>query len=176
VIVGVVQGIASHHHLTWEIGLSGALGMLIAIGIWWVYFDFVSFHAPKRGLLTETSWLYLHLPLQISIASVGAAILNVINHTGADLPDQAKFLLIGAISISLVSVSLLLHTVEKSDTEIRVHRIAGRITFAAAFIVWSLAFIHISTIPFLIILNVIMLAPVFFGFRIWLKEQVINNL
>ena len=140
VIVGVVQGVAGHHHLTWEIGLSGALGMLIAIGIWWVYFDFVSAHNPKRGLFSEVSWLYLHLPLQISIASVGAAILNVINYSGHDLPDQAKYLLIGSISISLISISLLLHTVQSSDAEIRIHRIGGRITFAAGFVIWVLDF------------------------------------
>ena len=58
VIAGVVQGIASHQQLTWVIGIIAALRMLIAIGIWWVYFDFVSSHSPKKGLITEASWVY----------------------------------------------------------------------------------------------------------------------
>ena len=42
VIAGVVRGITGHHHLNWLVGATAALGMLIAIGIWWVYFDFLS--------------------------------------------------------------------------------------------------------------------------------------
>ena len=46
VIVGVVNGVAEHHHLSWTVGITAALGMLSAIGLWWVYFDFVSHHLP----------------------------------------------------------------------------------------------------------------------------------
>src|ERR1700752_23371 len=46
VIVGVVSGVAEHAHLSWLAGGSAFLGMMIAIGLWWVYFDFVSGRAP----------------------------------------------------------------------------------------------------------------------------------
>jgi low temperature requirement protein LtrA len=39
VIVGVVAGVAGHHHLNWLVGVTAGLGMLIAIGMWWIYFD-----------------------------------------------------------------------------------------------------------------------------------------
>ncbi len=41
VIVAVVQGVAGHHHLNWLVGATATLGMLIAIGLWWVYFDLI---------------------------------------------------------------------------------------------------------------------------------------
>jgi low temperature requirement protein LtrA len=47
VIVGVVGGVSEHHHLSWLVGGTAALGTLIAIGLWWVYFDFVSHHLPR---------------------------------------------------------------------------------------------------------------------------------
>jgi low temperature requirement protein LtrA len=45
----------------------GLLGVLVAIGLWWIYFDLVSHHEP---IPTRTQlWLYLHLPLVISTAA-----------------------------------------------------------------------------------------------------------
>jgi len=46
VIVGVVSGVAEHPHLSWQVGGIAALGMMIAIGLWWIYFDFVAGRPP----------------------------------------------------------------------------------------------------------------------------------
>lgn len=85
VIVGVVSGVAGHHHLTWLVGATAALGMLIAIGLWWVYFDYISQHSPKARRSTVAGWMYLHLPMTAGIAATGAAILNVVEHAGEPL-------------------------------------------------------------------------------------------
>src|SRR4030095_14042487 len=50
VIVGVVSVVAQHPHLSWLAGGTAFLGMLIAIGLWWVYFDFVSGRPPIRRM------------------------------------------------------------------------------------------------------------------------------
>jgi low temperature requirement protein LtrA len=68
VIVGVVGGVSGHHHLSWLVGGIAALGTLIAIGLWWVYFDFVSHHLPRPGMAMVSAWLYLHLPFPPSIS------------------------------------------------------------------------------------------------------------
>ena len=38
VVVGVIRGLARNHHLNWMAGATAALGMLIAIAVWWVFF------------------------------------------------------------------------------------------------------------------------------------------
>ena len=50
VVVAVVRGVAGHHHLNPAVGTTAGLGMLIAIGLWWVYFDSVSHHLPRPAV------------------------------------------------------------------------------------------------------------------------------
>jgi len=40
--VGVVQGVAAHEELTLTIGLTAGLGLVLAVGIWWLYFDLIA--------------------------------------------------------------------------------------------------------------------------------------
>jgi len=175
VIVGVIQGVSGQHHLTWELGLSALLGMLIAVGIWWLYFDLVASHTPRRSTLSEFSWIYLHLPLVVSIAAVGAAILNVVENSSEGLPANARYLLIGAVFVAILSISLILRTIQSPDEHKIIHRVAGRVTALSAFAIVPLAFVNISLILFLSLLIAIMLAPIFFGIRIWVKGQITSS-
>ena len=45
-IISIVQGITSQTHPSWLAGGIVALSLLIAIGMWWVYFDFISYRSP----------------------------------------------------------------------------------------------------------------------------------
>jgi low temperature requirement protein LtrA len=90
VIVGVVQGVAELNNLTWLAGGTAVLGMLVAIGLWWVYFDLVSHHLSLRDNATVSACLYLYLPMTMGIAAAGAAVLNVVEHTGEALPAEVR--------------------------------------------------------------------------------------
>jgi len=169
VIVGVVGGVSEHHHLSWLVGGTAALGTLIAIGLWWVYFDFVSHHLPRPNTAMVSAWFYLHLPLTMGIAAVGAAVLNVVEHAGEHLTADVRWLLVTAISIALISIALLMRTIQISAEHERIHRMGRRVTRISAIIVFLLGFSSLSTIPLLIVLILLMLAPVFYGFKIWLE-------
>jgi low temperature requirement protein LtrA len=172
VIVGVIAGVAGQHHLAWETGMIAALGMLVAIGIWWLYFDLVASNTPKKSTSSEFSWAYLHLPLVISIAAAGAAVLNVIEHSEEHSTANARYLLIGAVFIAIISISLLLRTIQSPEHMKRVHRVAGRATMIAAVALLPLIFLHMGSILFMALLNAILLIPIFYGIRIWLKERI----
>ena len=174
VIVGVIQGVASQHHLSWTLGIGALLGMLVAIGIWWLYFDLAASHSPKKNTFSEFSWAYLHLPLVISIAGVGAAMLNLIEHSTEDSFMSARYLLIGAVFVAITSISLILRTIQTPEEHQRIHKVSGRVTIISALAILPLAFLNISTILFLAILNVIMLTPIIYAIKIWIKEQAIN--
>jgi low temperature requirement protein LtrA len=169
VIVAVVRGVAGHHHLSPLVGGTAALGMLIAIGLWWVYFDFVSHHLPRPGNITVSGWMYLHLPMTMGMAAVGAAILNVVEQAGEPLPPEVRWLLVGAITIALVSVGLLMRTIQVAPEHRPIYRSAGRVLFLSSFVILLLGFTNLSTIPLLVGLILLMLAPVFYGFKTWLK-------
>ncbi|MGH2636363.1 MAG: low temperature requirement protein A [Actinomycetota bacterium] len=70
VIVGAVDGMAQIVPLQANEIVLGLLGVLVAVGLWWIYFDLVSHRAPISS--RTQLWLYLHLPLVIAMAAGGS--------------------------------------------------------------------------------------------------------
>ena len=171
VIVGVVQGLAAHHHLTWYIGGRAALGMLIAIGVWWLYFDSVSHRMPRQEQTAFFSWFYLHLPLTMGIAAVGAAVLNVVEHDSDAIPFGVKWLLIGAIGIALAGISLLNRTLDLPETYRKLHSVVGWAALGAAIVIAGLGFLSFPTMLFLALTVVLMLAPIITALVMWIKMR-----
>jgi low temperature requirement protein LtrA len=135
VIVGVVAGVAGHHHLNWLVGVTAGLGMLIAIGMWWIYFDFVSHHPPATGQGTIARWLYLHLPMTMGIAATGAAVLNVVEHAGEPLTTEGRWLLVGAVALALVCIAILMRTIQIPPEHYRPYRTGGIVTFISGLVI-----------------------------------------
>jgi len=118
-IIGVVSGLAENHHLTVEIGVVGFLGMTVAFGLWWLYFDGVSHHPPRFGLRGGLARNYLHLPLVLGITAIGAAVLNVVGHSGHGVPDAVRWLLCCSTALVLVCLGALMVIVDPGE---RTHR------------------------------------------------------
>jgi low temperature requirement protein LtrA len=155
VIVGVIRGLQSALHLDWRIGTMGLLGMLVAIGIWWIYFDLISSNKPKPGRASAMAWMYLHLPLTMGIAAAGAAMLNVVEAAGDPLPDTVRWLLVGSVAVVLVTIALLVRTIRSEDEHRRIHQTGGIIDLAA--------------IPLLIALVATILVPIAAALWVWMK-------
>lgn len=171
VIVGTVQGVAAHHKLTLEVILIGAIGMLIAIGLWWLYFDFVSHRHPQdesNGLLI---WMYLHLPVTIGIATTGATVLNVIEHTGEKLPVDVRWLLVIAIGVALIGIVLLIQTLRDDSQHHQAYRTGQLVMLASASVIIALGFSTLQIIPLLVLIVALLLAPTFFGLVFWVREM-----
>lgn len=169
VVVGTVQGMAGHHHLTWQVGLTGLLGMLIAVGIWWVYFDFISHHQPLPGTNAVLAWTYLHLPLTFGIVAVGAAVLNVVEQAGEPLSLAVRWLLVGNVALVLIVITLLMGTIRIPAEHRPLYRRGRRTALAAALLIALLGFTNLSTIPLLLVVIVLLLAPIFYTFLVWVE-------
>ena len=169
VIVGVMSGVAEHPHLSWLAGGTAFLGMLIAIGLWWVYFDYVSGRPPIPHTRERLWWIYLHLPVTMGIAAVGASILNVVEHAGELLPGAVRFLLVGAIALALTSVALISKILNLPENQRSVYRLGSRVMFIAGILILLAGLTSLSTIPLLIVLILLMLVPVFYGILVWIK-------
>jgi len=169
VIIGIVSGVNEHHQLTWDAGIIAALSMLIAIGLWWIYFDLISHHRPLHNMGVVFLWLYLHLFLTIGITAVGASVLNVVKHAGQALPDQVRWLLLGSTALTLGVTALLSRTIRILPEHQRIHTIGRRGLYLSMILIMASGFIPLDTIPLLGIMVLLLLAPVFFGMRVWVE-------
>jgi len=169
VIIGIVTGVTARHDLNWLVGGTVGLGTLIAIGLWWVYFDLISHHRPQQSFKIVITWYYLHLPLTIGIVAVGASLLNVVEHAGEHLPDEVRWLLLTATALTLITIALLTRTTQILPEHQSVHDIGRRGLFISAVLIVILGFIPLDTIPLLAVISLLLLMPIFFGLRVWVE-------
>jgi len=169
VIIGIVSGVNEHYVLTWQVGIIAALSMMIAIGLWWIYFDLISHHHPHRNMGIVFIWLYLHLFLTIGITAVGASLLNVVKHAGESLADEVRWLLLAATAMTLIATALLTRTTQILPEHQRIHDIGRRGLYISASLIIALGFIPLNAIALLGIMALLLLTPVFFGVRVWVE-------
>ena len=178
IFVGVINGTTSAHDLNWNIGLTAALGMGIAFALWWVYFDFVSHRLPIKRYLQQISWVYLHLPATMGMAAVGALVLNLIEHSGEHLHDDVRWLFVGTVAVVLISISILIRVVQVVESRKPLYKKGGWVTLSAGIVIALLGFTNLDVIPLMIIVIALILAPIFYGLRVWIMiliEQESGN-
>jgi low temperature requirement protein LtrA len=168
VIVGAVNGMAEVAPLTFDEVVIGLLGVLVAIGLWWIYFDLVSHRAPVSR--TTQLWLYLHLPLVIAIAAGGSGVLNTVEHAGDALPDTVRWLLVGSLAVALVSVVAIVRTLETHRRLSDVYRPAETALLVSALLCLVVGLTDWGAKASLTALVVLLLAPVATGLYVWLKR------
>jgi low temperature requirement protein LtrA len=169
VVAGVVRGVAEYPHLSWPVGGIAILGMLIAIGLWWIYFDFVSGRSPIPRTSKRLGWVYLQLPIAMGIATVGASILNVVEHAGESLPEEVRWLLVGAIAAVLISIALIMKSLNLPENQRSLYQTSARMMFIDGVLVVLSGMTPIGTIPLLLVLIALLLAPLFYGILVWIK-------
>lgn len=170
VIVGVVGGLTGSHHLEWNTAIIGLLGGLIAIGLWWVYFDLISHHLPIQNTKNIGAWYYLHLPVTIGITTIGASLLHIIEHGGMHIASEAVWILALSISVTLLATAALSRSIQILPEHQAVHTVARRALIVSALLVVTLGFLELAIIPFLGIVVILLLSPVFFALRFWVEH------
>lgn len=146
-IAAVVAGLA---HASWDAGptLTAALGIGIATGLWWLYFDnargsVVRREDSVRRAWRPTVWLYTHFLLAASLAGTGAALeIAVANAGTVAMSSAGRWLLVGSVAVSLVSLAIIQFA--SADTERSM----------------TIVFIRLLGVPFLVLVGLLSgLAP-----------------
>jgi low temperature requirement protein LtrA len=137
VIFGVVDGLSTPDRDGLVIA-TGMIALVIGFGFWWIYFDLVGRRPPRNEGWPLVTWMLSHLPITLSIAAAGAAMVSLIAHAGDDrTPAGTAWLLAGAVALGLMALIFTekaLVDAERLDAVYRPLRIALAAGGAAALV------------------------------------------
>jgi low temperature requirement protein LtrA len=169
VIVGAVTGMAELRPLVVDELVIGMLGVLVAIGLWWIYFDAVSHRAPvsRRTQL----WSYLHFPLVVAIAAGGAGVLTTVEQANGALPDPVRWLLVGSLALAMASVAALTLTLESRRDAPEVYWAVDATLGVGLILVLGVGLTDWGAKGTLGAMVLLLLAPVVAGLMVWLKRN-----
>jgi len=169
VIVGAVNGMADIEELGGDGIVIGLLGVLVAIGLWWIYFDLVSHRQPVSR--KTQLWLTLHFPLVVAIAAGGAGVLNTVEHVADPLPDAVRWLLVGALAIAVLTVATLTFTLEVRRIQLQPYRTAEIALLISVLLALGVGLTDWGSKATLGSMVALLLAPVAVSLLVWLKHN-----
>ena len=169
VVVAIVSATSSIHHLSLISGIKALLGTLIAIGLWWIYFDFISHRKPKNGIRFLGMWYYLHLPMTIGMVSVGASAYNIIKGK-SEVLENYNIVFISGIGLTLLSIAVLITVIQKETKSKSYFRNSGLIMIFSSLAILPFAFIKVQAITLLLAAFGLLILPVLVGFFTWIRN------
>ncbi|MCK6578824.1 MAG: low temperature requirement protein A [Anaerolineae bacterium] len=91
------------HAIEASTALIGFLGLVVVGGLWWIYNETVA----ERGVVWRRAgvqtYIYGHLPLQLSLVMLAVGIYKLVTQHSDVLPDKYRLLVAGAVALCLVA-------------------------------------------------------------------------
>ncbi len=132
VVVGVVDGLSEAEDNVRSI-VTGVIGLCVGFAYWWTYFDFVGRRLPVDTARMSTRWSFLHLPVTLSIAAAGAAMVSLIEHSSdARTPAATAWLLSGAVAVGLWALIFKIRTLIDYDRFPAIYRPVAPLMLSAS--------------------------------------------
>jgi low temperature requirement protein LtrA len=164
VVFGVVDGLSTADRDGLVI-VTGMLALGIGFGFWWIYFDLVGRRPPRNDGGAVVTWMLGHLPITLSIAAAGAAMVSLISHAAdARTPASTGWLVAGSVALGLLALALAEQTLVDADRFAVVYRpltiaMAGAAATALA-IGWA------RPAPWLLALLLVVILAALWGFAV----------
>jgi low temperature requirement protein LtrA len=179
-VIGVVNGVAKLHHITFHSGLAGGLGLTFAFSIWWVYFDHVIYRPFRQNTWVISLWSYLHLPTTIGITAIGAGMVNIVAHEGEAAGAPLRWMLCGAVSLVLLIMGILGSLNERHDhsknvrfdENLNLQLLIPKVIAAIIVLAVGLFGRSLNSLLLLSILVLSMVSQAVQGLYIWVKAQL----
>ncbi|MGA9595563.1 MAG: low temperature requirement protein A [Acidimicrobiia bacterium] len=168
-VVGVVDGLSAGGRSVRPLA-TGMLGLIVGFAYWWTYFDYVGSRLPFDTPRIRMRWMVAHLPVSMSIAAAGAAMVSLVRHSAdAATPVATSWLLTGAVTAGLLSLVLVMSTLRDAEIEPTLYRPVSRALVGAAAI--SLGWGWLQPAPWLLALLLVVTLGVVWLFAVdrWLR-------
>jgi low temperature requirement protein LtrA len=105
VVFGVVDGLSTPDRDGLVI-VTGMIALAIGFGFWWICFDLVGRRPPRNDGGPLVTWMLSHLPITLSIAAAGAAMVSLISHAADErTPANTAWLLAGSVALGLLALT-----------------------------------------------------------------------
>lgn len=143
-VVGVVSGVAVNDHPTMQTWIVALLGMMIAFGFWWSYFDNSTSESPRLTGLWSILRAYMHLPMIIGLAATGAAVLELVSHQESVLPNPVMWLLAGGVALALGAMGVIEKAASQTAEDARVRRRIAVLRWVSAVVAIVVAVVQVT--------------------------------
>lgn len=148
-----------------------AVSIFIVFSLWWVYFDLLSGRLPKQTMAHRMSWMYLHLPLTMSIGLVAVGLLNMIEYVKEPLAIDRWFIVFPS-AVFLLTVIAINETLQiRHQASRSILRKATIVAAIAALGIVGIGLLELSLLTTLIITWLLLTAPVAAGFLVWVRRR-----
>ena len=177
-IAAIVAGLG---HEGWIAGpvTTAVLSVVVAAGLWWVYFDnldgtVVRRRAEQRKAWKPTVWIYGHLPLVIGLMATAIGLEGaVIGAGGHDWPANERWLLIAGVGGALVGMAIIEVATERMDNA--VSRLKAQWRVAGGLIAGLIGVVGGLTGPLVTMILLVLLMATQVGGDVWLNERESAN-
>lgn len=171
-VVGVVAGMAAHHHLSAQDAAGALLGILLGFSMWWIYFDFIARRHFKKGPQYLYGWVYLHIGLFVAIVGSGAGILNATEHSGPGLPTAARALVAGSVGLFLLCTGVLETLLRRSVHEPTHPRLSPALKIVAALLAPLAGLLPLGKMAFFCVFYPLLLIQMLYGLWVWYRHDL----
>ncbi len=169
---GVINGLAGRQEFTSDVLLKAGLGIFIGFGFWWLYFDYISRLYPRKTVLSNILWSYLHFPLAASLAAIGAATKNLIALSNSDEVTLTAVLIASAGAVAFFALTFLELTLEKSENDPAHKIVSPLMRFIAGTIMFCyVLFFSGSVFTVLLLLASLLLLQMGYGAFVWFRKK-----
>ncbi|MBL8162955.1 MAG: low temperature requirement protein A [Anaerolineae bacterium] len=88
--------------------LTGICLFIVAISLWWLYFENIPESKIRWAGRSALVWLYTHLPLHIALTAFGVGFAKLVLVAEGELvKDAYRLLLFGAVAVGLLSIGII---------------------------------------------------------------------
>lgn len=168
-LISIVGGATHEDYFPIEFVALISLCIAIVFSLWWLYFDFVSRRQPVQTTGKRMSWVYLHLPLTMSIGLTAVGLLSAIEHP-EHFSDISRWFVVGPVVLFLLANTLLITTLQIREQNGAMYR---KGIFASGFSIVALIMVGVSSLSLLqtlLVVWILLILPVYAGFRVWLAR------
>ena len=154
-VLAVVAG-SSAVHFGLTTSLVAVASFLVALALWWIYFDLADTSVLGRGL-RGLIFVYVHFVLLAGVAAVGAGVKVAVRHSqDAHLAAGPRWAVCGGVAAFLLSLAVLHLAAEWTSPTDRA--LIGRFAVSALVVVLALVGGAFSPLLFMVVVAAVLLA------------------